>query len=83
MDYVCGMVWGMLYPDDACIASRSPQGLTKMMNVFLEVCRDFVLTVSVKDTKTMCIPSLRTPRTMVRVQAAGQIYKNSRHVHPC
>ena len=49
-DYVCGVVWGMLYPDDACIASRSPQGLIKMMDVFLEVCRDFVLTVSVKDT---------------------------------
>ena len=31
MDYVRRAVWGMLYADDACIVSRSPQGLTKMM----------------------------------------------------
>ena len=31
MDYVRRAVWGMLYADDACIASRSPQGLAKMM----------------------------------------------------
>ena len=27
MDYVRRAVWGMLYADDACIVSRSPQGL--------------------------------------------------------
>ena len=27
MDYVHRAVWGMLYVDDACIVSRSPQGL--------------------------------------------------------
>ena len=27
MDYVLRAVWGMLYADDACIVSRSPQGL--------------------------------------------------------
>ena len=31
MDYVRRAVWGMLYADDACIVSRSPQGLAKMM----------------------------------------------------
>ena len=30
-------VWGMLYADDACIVSRSPQGIAKMMSVFVEV----------------------------------------------
>ena len=33
MDYVRRAVWGMLYTDDACIVSRSPQGLAKMMGV--------------------------------------------------
>ena len=29
MDYVRRAVWGVLYADDACIGSRSPQGLAK------------------------------------------------------
>ena len=31
MDYVFRALWGMLYADDACIVTRSPQGLAKMM----------------------------------------------------
>ena len=72
MDYVGRAVWGMLYADDACIVSRSPQGLAKMMEVVVEICRAFALTVSAKKTKTMCMPPPRTPRTMVRVEAAGK-----------
>ena len=68
-------VWGMLYADDACIVSRSPQGIAKMMEVIVEVCRAFASTVSAKKTETMCMPPPRTPRTMVRIEAAGQIYK--------
>ena len=75
MDYVGHAVWGMLYAEDACIVSRSPQGLAKMMEVIVEVCRAFGLTVSAKKTETMCMPPPRTPRTMVRIEAAGQIYK--------
>ena len=67
MDYVRRAVWGMLYADDACIVSRSPQGLAKMMEVIVEVCRAFALTVLAKRTETMCMPPLRTPRTMVQV----------------
>ena len=37
MDYARRAVWGMLYADDACIASRPPQGLAKMMQVIVEV----------------------------------------------
>ena len=37
MDYVRRAVWGMLYADDTCIVSRSPQGLAKMMEVIVEV----------------------------------------------
>ena len=75
MDYVRRAVWGMLYADDACIVSRSPQGLAKMMEVIVELCRAFALTVSAKKTETMCMPPPRTPRTMVQIEAAGQTYK--------
>ena len=74
MDYVRCAVWGMLYADDACIVSRSPQGLAKMMEVIVEVCRAFALTVSAKKTETICMPPPR-PRTIVRIEAAGQTYK--------
>ena len=72
MNYVRRAVWGMLYADDACIVSRSPQGLAKMMEVIVEVCRAFALTVSAKKTETMCMPPPRTPRTMVQIEAAGK-----------
>ena len=72
MDYVRRAVWGMLYADNACIVSRSPQGLAKMIEVIVDVCRVFALTVSAKKTETMCMPPPRTPRTMARVEAAGQ-----------
>ena len=75
MDYVCRAVWGMLCADNACIFSRSPKGLAKMMEAIVEVCRAFVLTVSAKKTETMRIPPPRTPRTMVQIEAAGQTYK--------
>ena len=71
MDYVCRAVWGMLYMDDACIVSRSPQGLAKMMEVIVEICQAFALTVLAKKAETMCMPPPRKLRTMVRVEAAG------------
>ena len=74
MNYVHRAVWGMLYADDTCIVSQLPQGLAKM-EVIVEVCRVFALTVSVKKTETMCMPPPRTPRTVVQVKAAGQTYK--------
>ena len=75
MDYVYRAVWGMLYADDAYIVSQSPQGLAKMMEVIVEVCRAFALTASAKKTETMCMPPPRTPRTLVQVEAVGQTYK--------
>ena len=61
--------------DGACIVSLSPQGLAKMMQLIVEFCRAFALTMSAKKAEAMCMPLPRTPRTMVRVEAAGQIYK--------
>ena len=45
-----------------------------MVEVIVQVYRAFALTESAKKTVTMCMPPLRTPRTMVRMEAAGQIY---------
>ena len=56
MDYVRLVVWGMLYADDACIVSRSPQGLAKIMEVIVKVCRASALTVSTTKIETMCMP---------------------------
>ena len=50
LDYVRCEVWGILYADDACIVLRSPRGLAKMMEVIVEVCRTFTLTVPAKKT---------------------------------
>ena len=69
----------MLHADGACIVSRSPQEFAKMMEVIVEVCRAFALTVSATKLKTMCMPPPRKPRTVVRVGAAGQIYKQVQH----
>ena len=73
--YVRRAVRDMLYADDACIVSRSTQGIAKMMEVVVEVCQAFALTVSAEKTETMCMPPPHKPRTMVRVEAAGQIYE--------
>ena len=48
MDYVRRALWGMLYVDDVCIVSRSSRVLAKIMEVMLEICRTFALTVSAK-----------------------------------
>ena len=55
MYYVRRAVWGILYVGDACIASRSPKGLAKMIEVIVEVCRIFALTMSAKNTEIMCL----------------------------
>ena len=45
----------MLYDDDACIVSRSPRGLGRMMAVFVEVFGTFGLTISESKTETMYV----------------------------
>ena len=51
IDYVHRAAWGLLYADDVCIFSRSSQGLVKMMEVIVEVCRAFALPVSAKEDR--------------------------------
>ena len=80
MDYVRRAVRGMLYADDSCIVSRSPQGLAEMMEIIEEVCQAFALAVWVKKTEIMSMPPPWTSRTMVRVEAAGIIYRGETFV---
>ena len=65
MDYVRRAMWVILYADEACIVSRSPQGPDIMMEVIGEVCRALALTVSAKKTETMRVSPPHTPRTMM------------------
>ena len=74
LDGVLRAVWGMLYAHDACIVSRSPQGIAKMISVFVEVLGAFGLAVSKKKTEVMTMPTshykkLRTVhhRCLVRI----------------
>ena len=77
IDYVRRAVWGMLYADDACIVSRSPRALAKMMEVIVLVCDAFGLTVSEKKTETMCMPAPHMPPVEMNVEAAGQGYRQT------
>ena len=65
-------IWGMLYADDACIVSRSPRGLGRMMGVFVEVFRTFGLTILESKTETMCMPIPYAPTTKIVSNAKGQ-----------
>ena len=46
-----------------------------MMKVIVEVCLVSALTVSLKNTETMCMPPPRKLWMMVQVEAIGKIYK--------
>ena len=70
-------IWGMLYADDACIVSRSPRGLGRMMAVFVEVLGAFGLTISESKTETMCMPIPRAPATKIVFNATGQRYRQT------
>ena len=65
-------IWGMLYTDDACIVSRSPRGLGRMLAVFVENFGTFGLTISEGNTETICIPTSRAPATQIVFNFTGQ-----------
>ena len=69
--------WGMLYADDACIMSRSPRGLGRMMAVIVEVLGKFGLTISESKTETTCMPIPRAPATQIVFNATGQQYRQT------
>ena len=67
----------MLYADDACIVSRSPRGLGRMMAVFVEVFGILGLTISESMTETMCMPIPRAMATKIVFNATGQQYRQT------
>ena len=70
-------IWGMLYANNACIVSRSPRGLGRMMAIFVEVFGTFGLTISESKTQTMCMPTPRAPATKIVFNASGQQYRQT------
>ena len=74
-------VWGMLYADDACVVSRSQEGLTRMMTIIAKVFGAFGLTVSEKKTETLLMRPLEkqpkkggSPPPPLVIESAGQKY---------
>ena len=63
--------WGVLYADDACIVSRSPRGLERMLAVFVKIFGAFGLTFYKRKTKTTCMPTPRAPATQIVRNATG------------
>ena len=59
MDYLSRAVWDILYADNACILSRPPWRLAKMMKSSLRFA--FALTISKNKVETICVPPPRTP----------------------
>ena len=70
-------IWGMLYADDACMVSRSPRGLGRMVAVFVEAFGTFGLTISQSKTETMCMPIPRALATKIVFNATGQQYRQT------
>ena len=70
-------IWRMLYADDACIVSRLPRGLGRMMAVFVEVFGAFGVTISESKTESMCMPIPRAPATKIVFNATVQRYRQT------
>ena len=67
-------ILGMPHADDACIVSRSPRGLERMMALFINVFGVFGLTILESKMKTMCMPIPHAPATQIVFNAMGQQY---------
>ena len=68
---------GMLHADDACIVSRSPRGLGRMMAVFVKVFGTFGLTISESKIETMYMPIPRAPAKQIVFNATRQQYRQT------
>ena len=72
-------VWGVLYAGDACIVSKSIEGLAKMITVIVTVFKAAALTVSETKTENMLLRTQnQAPHTSPPViEAAGQSYRQN------
>ena len=71
------VIWKTLYVDDACIVSRPPRGLGRMIAVFIEVFGTFGLTTPESKTETMCMPIPRAPATKMVFDTTEQQYRQT------
>ena len=77
MECVRRAMWGMLYADDACIVSRSAQGLERMMMTLVDVFGAFSLTVSEKKPETVSLPIPHAIATPIAFTTTGQQYRQT------
>ena len=77
MECFCRAVWGMLYANNACIASRSPRELERMMAALFDVLSVFGLTVPDKKAETMSLPIPHAPTTPIAFTKTGQQYRQT------
>ena len=70
---------GMLYADDARVASQSPEQPRKMMGVIVVVCASFGLTASETRSEIMCLRAKGMPEStaIFSVEAAGQVHNQT------
>ena len=67
----------VLYADDACIVSRSPRGLERIMPVFTEVFSSFDLNISEGKTETTCMPVSCALARQIVFNSSGQQYSQA------
>ena len=70
-------LWGMLYADDAGIASRSSEGLERMMTVVVTACSAFGHTVSEAKTEIICLQTNSGGKVSFTINAAGQVHEQT------
>ena len=76
MECVRRAVLGMLYANDACIVSRPPQGLERMIAILVDVFGASSLTVSETPPETMILPNM-PPTTPITFATRGQQYRQT------
>ena len=78
LEMVPGVVWGMLYANDARVVSTSPRELTKMVDVIVAACEEFGLPVSEMKIEVIHVWShLSTASNTLQIEAGGRRYKQT------
>ena len=62
----------MLYADDACVVSRSPRWLERLIAAFVKVFSPLGFIISASKTKTICMPIPRAPATQIVFNGTGK-----------
>ena len=71
-------LWGILYADDADVASQSPGRLERMTMVIMSAFSAFGLTVSEANTDVMCLQTKYGGKvSFIIISSRGQVYKHT------